>query len=217
MRYRRRRKHPRKRRNSRTVARKPQFYVGVSNHQRKPYYDPYGLWLVLMATTQIKDGFNGGSDNQLKVNPDGSINVNTSGGGPTSNVTIVQGGNTAVVDAGGNLHVLTSGSSTVTGTVNTVEKGLANFQTSQYTVGVTAVQITPSPLANRSSISLRVTASANQAIFIGNNNTLTIANGYPLYNGDTLQMDLTPTNTIYAIATLAGQTLYILEIAYWHV
>lgn len=40
-----------------------------------------------MAATTIKDGFAGGSDNQLKVNADGSINV-TSGGGGSSNVNI---------------------------------------------------------------------------------------------------------------------------------
>src|SRR5580658_4026087 len=38
-----------------------------------------------MATTQIKDGYNGGSDNQLKVNNDGSINVNGGGGGGGNN------------------------------------------------------------------------------------------------------------------------------------
>lgn len=30
-----------------------------------------------MAATTIKNGFHGGTDDQLKVNPDGSINVNT--------------------------------------------------------------------------------------------------------------------------------------------
>lgn len=34
-----------------------------------------------MATTQIKNGYQGGSDDQLLINPDGSINVNSSGGG----------------------------------------------------------------------------------------------------------------------------------------
>ena len=44
-----------------------------------------------MATTTIKDGFNGGSDNQMKVNPDGSINVDvTGGGGGLTNVNITE-------------------------------------------------------------------------------------------------------------------------------
>lgn len=130
--------------------------------------------------------------------------------------TIIKSGtsdNQAQVDDTG--HLLVSGitSATITNTVKTQEAGLSNFKTSQYTVGTSLIQITPVALANRSSISLRVTAATNQAIFIGSDNTLTITNGYPLYNGETLQMDLTPANTIYAVATSAGQTLYILEIA----
>ncbi len=47
-----------------------------------------------MASTTIKNGFQNGSDVQLLVNPDGSINVNSSGGGGTSNVNITEiGGN----------------------------------------------------------------------------------------------------------------------------
>lgn len=49
-----------------------------------------------MAATTIKDGFAGGSDNQLKVNADGSINVDTSGGG-TGNVNITEVGGAAIV------------------------------------------------------------------------------------------------------------------------
>lgn len=41
-----------------------------------------------MAATQIKNGFHGGSDDQLLVNPDGSINVNTTGGGGGSNASV---------------------------------------------------------------------------------------------------------------------------------
>jgi hypothetical protein len=48
-----------------------------------------------MATTTIKDGFNGGSDNQLKVNADGSINVNTGGGGG-SNVNLTEVGGATI-------------------------------------------------------------------------------------------------------------------------
>lgn len=166
-----------------------------------------------MATTQIKDGFQGGSDNQLLVNPDGSINVNTSGGGGGSNVNIHDSAGNNLTSTGGALNVNTTGSSTVTGTVTTNEAGLSNFQTEQYTIGTSVIQITPTPLTNRSSISLRVTATGGAAIFIGSTNALTISNGYPLYNGDTLQMDLTTANSIYAISDAAGQTLYVLEIA----
>lgn len=150
------------------------------------------------------------SNNILKINSDGSINVSSSGALP-SDVSIIQGGNTATVTSGGALVV--TGDQTVTGTVTTEQAGLNNFQTSQYSVDNSVVQITPTPLSGRSSISFRVTTTGTNAIFIGNNSGLNINNGYPLYNGDTLQMDLTPVNNIYAVATAIGQTLFVLEIA----
>lgn len=103
------------------------------------------------------------------------------------------------------------GNTTVSGTVNTRESGLTDFQTSQYTVGTSVVQITPSPLTPRSSLSVRVTATGGNAVFIGNNSGTTTSNGYPLYNGDTLQMDLDESQQIWAIASAAGQTVYALE------
>ena len=103
---------------------------------------------------------------------------------------------------------------TISGTVNSNVAGLNIFQSSQQTIGLIAVQVTPTPLTNRSSLSLRVTTtSSSAAIYIGPSSGVTVFNGYPLYNGDTLQMDLTPVNTIYAISNIAGQTLFILEIA----
>lgn len=157
---------------------------------------------------QIRDPNSG---NNLVINPDGSINVDITGSVVSSEVTISQGGNDAIVTSDGALTV--TGTSTVSGTVTTQEAGLNNFETSQYEINTTAIQITPSALPNRTSISLRVTATPNNAIFIGNNSSLTTMNGYPLYNGDTLQMDLTDANQIYAISDNVGQILYILEIA----
>lgn len=157
---------------------------------------------------QIRDPNTG---NNLKINSDGSINVDITGSVVSSDVTITQGGNDAIVTSDGALVV--TGTSTVTGTVTTQESGLNTFETSQYTVGTSVVQLTPVPLFNRSSLSLRVTTTLNNAIYIGNNAGLTTTNGYPLYNGDTLQMDLTDANNIYAIASDINQTIYILEIA----
>lgn len=153
------------------------------------------------------------NSNTLDINPDGSINVDVILNASNDSVAIKDPntGNTLIVNSDGSINV--EGTSTVTGNVTTNEAGLNSFQTVQYTIGITAQQITSSPLIGRSSISLRVTATGSNAIFIGNNSGLTVSNGYPLYNGDTLQMDLTPANTIYAIANSAGQTLYVLEIA----
>lgn len=75
-----------------------------------------------MAATQIKNGFNGGSDDQLLVNPDGSINVNGGGGGG-SNASVGPVGSTAPgsatevggVDPSGNLVPVSTDS---TGAIN---------------------------------------------------------------------------------------------------
>lgn len=182
-----------------------------------------------MATTRIKNGYQGGTDDQLKVNPDGSINVNTSGGsggnasvGVTGTTAPTSATEIAGIDPNGDLRPVSvdingfinvQGVSTITGPVTTVEGGLDSFQTSQYTIGASAIQLTPIPLPDRSSISLRVKADAGIAIYIGPSASVTVNNGYPLYDGDTLQMDLTPSNTIYAISTIPGQIVAILEIA----
>jgi hypothetical protein len=185
-----------------------------------------------MASTQIKDGFNGGSDNQAKVDSQGRLYVYDAGGGTGSNASVGPNGSTAptssteiaginpegnltpvsVTDSGA-INVVTSGTSTVSGTVVSETAGLNSFQTSQYTIGTTAVHLAPTPLANRSSISITITASAGVPVFIGNSAAVTITTGYPLYNGSTIQLDLTPTGNVYAISTTAGQTASVLEIA----
>ena len=157
-----------------------------------------------MSTTQIKDA---SSDAQLKVNSDGSINVNTSGGGGG-------GGNAAAgltgsavptsadylgFNVSGNLVGVSSSNPlpiSASGTVSTNQNGLGVFQTSQYSVGVSAVQITLSPLSTRKSIGLKAVCGTGTAIFIGNSSGVTTSTGYPLFNGDTLQMDLMMKNLL---------------------
>lgn len=182
-----------------------------------------------MATTTIKDGYNGGSDNQLRVNNDGSINVNGGGGGggnasvgPTGSTAPASGTEIAGIDPSGNLKAVSvdangfvnvNGTSTITGPVTTNEQGLTAFQTSQYTVSATPVHLAPSSLSNRSSLSLTVSASPGIAVFIGNSASVSITTGYPLYNGSTIQLDLTPTGNIWAVSAASGPTVAVLEIA----
>lgn len=228
-----------------------------------------------MAVTQIKDGFAGGSDNQMKVNADGSINVDVTGGGGTTNTNLTQVGGAPIalgqttesaslpvtiasdqsaipvtgtvvvsdpsvgstgvtaptsatemgavdsmgklqpltVDPAGKLLVDISGSSTVTGTVNANILGLNVFQTSQYTIGTSAVQLTPTPLTNRSSMSIKATCTGANAVYIGNSNAVTTSTGYPVFNGDVLNLDITPTGAVWAISAATNQTAYILELA----
>lgn len=119
----------------------------------------------------------------------------------------------------GALNVSTTGNSTVSGTVaisggtiSTNLNGLANFQTTQYTIGTSSQQLVTPPLANRSSVSFKAICTGINAIYIGNSSGVTTATGYPLFNGDSLQLDLSTASSPYAIASTASQTLYVMEI-----
>lgn len=99
------------------------------------------------------------------------------------------------------------------GSINVDIESLTTFQTEQYDVNTTAVQITPVPMSNRSSIGFKaICTTSSDAIYIGNNSSVTTLTGYPLFSHDTLEMDLTGADTIYAIATSDGQTLCVLEL-----
>jgi hypothetical protein len=99
------------------------------------------------------------------------------------------------------------------GSINVDIEGLNSFQTSQYTVDITAVQLTPTPLANRSCISIKVkTTSSIDVVYVGNA-SVTSSTGFALFNGDSIQMDLTAAHSIYVIGTSAGQTVYVMELA----
>ena len=117
------------------------------------------------------------------------------------------------VNPNGSINAVISGSSTITGNVVSTEAGLNSFQTSQYAIGTTAVQLAPTPLPNRSSISVTVMADPNVAVYIGNSSSVTTSNGYPLFNGSTIQLDLTPTGQIWAITNTPTQDIAVLEIA----
>lgn len=62
-----------------------------------------------MAATQIKNGFAGGTDDQLLVLPDGSINVNTTGGGGSPNVNLHDGSGNPISSTGTSLNVNVTG------------------------------------------------------------------------------------------------------------
>lgn len=173
-----------------------------------------------MATTQIKDPNN---DNQAFVSNAHElfvtgVGVNNGSIGNNGSTAPTQSSEIAGIDPSGNLHPVSVDSTGAvyinsTAPIATTELGLNHFQTSQYAIGTTAVQLTPVPLANRSSASIRIQAANNVAVYIGNDASVTPSTGYPLYDRDSLELDLTPTSTIYAVSTIAGQVVAVLEIA----
>jgi hypothetical protein len=165
-----------------------------------------------LGETVIKDGT---TNNLLKVNADGSIDSNVVLTAASDSVTsyLKDSSGNALNSTSGALNVnVTSGSSTVTGTVSANINGLNTFQTSQYIIGTTAIKLTPTPLTNRSSISIKA-ITTGIPVYVGHDNGVTVTNGYPIFNNDVLNMDLTGSNQIWAIASSPGQTLCILEIA----
>lgn len=142
------------------------------------------------------------------------------GGGPATDVNIRDSAGNVLTSTGGALNVNTTGTAvvsgdvtaTVSGTVSTDINGLANFKTTKYAIDTVAVQLVTPALNKRSSISFRAVCTGGNAIFIGNSNAVTTNTGYPLFNGESLQLDLTSATSPYAIASGAGQTLYVLEI-----
>lgn len=132
----------------------------------------------------------------------------SSGGG---DVNIFDSAGNPLTSTAGALNV--SGTSTVSGTVNTNLNGLTEFQTSHTTVGVSAVQLDVTPLAGRSSVSIKaITSSSLNIIYIGNSSGVTTATGFPLYQGDTIQLDVTDAAQIWAISNAASQTACIVEL-----
>ena len=99
------------------------------------------------------------------------------------------------------------------GSINVDLEALSTFQTEQYAVDTSPVQITPTPMPNRNSIGFKaICTTSTDAIYIGNSAAVTTITGYPLFNHDTLEMDLKGGETIYAIGTSAGQTLCVVEL-----
>lgn len=130
-----------------------------------------------------------------------------------SDVNIHDAAGNALTSTAGALNVNSSGTSTVSGTVNTNLNGLTAFQTSQYTVGTAAVQLAPTPLSGRSSLSIKVsTAGSQDVVYVGNSSGVTTATGYALFDGDSLQLDVTSASSVYAIASAAGQQIYVIEV-----
>ncbi len=98
---------------------------------------------------------------------------------------------------------------TATGGLTTSELSGVQFQTSQYIIGTSAVQVTVTPLTGRKSISLK---SAG-VIYVGNSSGVTTSTGFLLNSGEAVSMDLDGSHVIYAISSGSGQKLYALELA----
>lgn len=172
-----------------------------------------------MSTTSIKNGFKGGSDDQLLVNPDGSINVNATGGGgsnasvgPTGAPVPADGTLIAGKDPSGNLvsvAVDSTGHVIISGTAGGFDILSPGYPT-QVSVGTTSITIISANVnrkyahvSNNSGesifIQFQVSAMLNQGVKIGPGGFYTLEETN-LWRGD-----------INAIGLIAGQLIDVLE------
>ncbi len=145
----------------------------------------------------------------------GALNVNATISGAPSTIKIEDTAGNPLGSTSGALNVSVQNfpsSQTVSGTVSVNLNGLNTFQTSQYTVGTSSVQLTSSPLSNRKSVAIKAVTTGGAIVYIGNSSSVTTSNGWPLFNNDALEMDLTPSDVIWAIASSSGQTVAALEL-----
>lgn len=178
-----------------------------------------------MATTRIQNGFDGGSDDQLLVNPDGSINVDVTGGtiiatnpsvGTTGSPAPVQATEISGVDSAGNLIpvlVTSSGQVEVTGTFT---PGAAGFSTispgypTQVSVGTTSIQLFA---ANTNRVYAHIFNNSSQMIFIQYEVSAALNQGIRVNPGSffTLNSDNLWLGIINAIGVMSGQLIDVLE------
>lgn len=93
------------------------------------------------------------------------------------------------------------------------EPGMTAWDTAQLAVNNAAVQV-PALLPGRRCVSFRAVCAAGQEIFLGKANTVTTLTGTGLKDRETLSMNLEAASEIWAIATAAGQRLYIAEVVF---
>jgi hypothetical protein len=75
------------------------------------------------------------------------------------------------------------------------------------TVGAAAVQLTTS--GNVHGIVIKAMCPG-QTIYIGASSAVTTATGYPMVDGETLSLEATNANQVYAIASAGGQSVAVL-------
>lgn len=177
-----------------------------------------------MATTQIKNGFDGGSDDQLLVNPDGSINTNVTGGtiiatnpsvGPTGSPAPADATEIGGVDAAGNLIpilVTSSGQVEVTGTL-TVGQGFGTLSPgypTQVSIGTTSILVL---IANSARKYGHIFNNSTEAIYVQFQATAALNQGIKVGPGTFFTLETTNLwlGDVNAIGVMAGQLVSVVE------
>jgi hypothetical protein len=95
-------------------------------------------------------------------------------------------------------------------------KALTSIKATQQTITTSASQVAATPLTDRKTITVKASDSLvvdTDYIYIGEDNTVTTSTGYQLGKGDSIDLEVDGTATIWAIGSRIGLVLNILEIA----
>lgn len=144
-------------------------------------------------------------NNELQINPDGSINTNVVIDASSDNIAISDGTNTLVINPDGSINA------GISGTIN--PSGLSTaLKASRLTVTSVATQVPATALTGRNTMSVRILGDKD---IVFGDSTVTFATGYPKYQFEEMVLDIqtNPTINLWAICN-TGNTceLAILEI-----
>lgn len=148
-------------------------------------------------------------DSPVPVSSD--VNIVQVGGSPITLGQTTSVNSLPVVLASDQSPLSVAGS--VSGTVNSNVNGLNHFSVVQYAVGVTPIQITV-PVGT-TGLSIKAITTMSNNVLVGNSGSLNnlldgSGNGYFLFNGDSLQLDVTPVADVWVIGTAVGQIISVL-------
>lgn len=137
--------------------------------------------------------------------------------GLTSNVVMTKGGmvaydGSAVI----NLGAGTSGGldvGIVQHEVETPIESLSTIKVTRTSMTTTAARVVSTPQAGRRSISIKCVASGSALVYIGHNSSVNSGNGYPLSDGQSIDIELDDTfQDIYGIASTGTQAVAVMEV-----
>jgi hypothetical protein len=142
---------------------------------------------------------------ELQVNPDGTINVNTIIDAASDNIAISDGTNTLTINPDGSINA------GISGTIN--PSGLSTaLRASRLIVTSVATQIPAAALTGRNTMSVRILGDKD---IVFGDSTVTFATGYPKYQFEEMVLDIqtNPTINLWAVCN-TGDTceVAILEI-----
>lgn len=98
--------------------------------------------------------------------------------------------------------------------VETPVKALAGLKVTRTSMTGTATKVVSAPQTNRRSLAIRAICSGSALVYIGANSSVTASNGYPLSDGQSIDLDLDDSVTeIWGIASSGTQAVAVVEVS----